>query len=469
MESRAESNLKKSLKLIYVYAIAAGAIFCYIGYYDTFFIQYCGPATFLGFALMTAAILPIAFVYCELAPMFPSAGAELIYNTVGFNKHVGFFSAWVILAAWIAVPPTSIMIIVSWLNRVLGIGLSLTNLIIIGIICLAGYCLLSLGNIQIAGKVQMVMLVLAIAGCLISGVMFIFSGHWDWNNFKPFFQTEMPTINGIPGWFIGMALLITPFFGFETVPQLVEDGDFPIKNSTKAIWGSVVTCGVVYIIFFFCLAGVGSFDTLLAVDPATGAAYEFTTISFMERELGWTSWAVIYGFTSIICAIGTCLLGFWISTVRMIYAMGMRGFLPAAFAKVNKKSQPILPNIFVMVIGIFFLIMLNISTVMKDFFNLMSFGAAIAYAITMISAMRIAIKHPKWHNYKLKGGMFTRVLALIIALIIAYFCTLGQGIGSWICLAAYFGVGVLLWLWMVLFKWKKEKVRIITPEGEKEF
>ncbi len=80
------SGLKKSLRLIYVYAIAAGAIFTFIGYWDTIFYEYCGAGTFLGFILMTLLILPIAMVYCELAPLFPRAGGELIYNTVGINK-----------------------------------------------------------------------------------------------------------------------------------------------------------------------------------------------------------------------------------------------------------------------------------------------------------------------------------------------------------------------------------------------
>ena len=40
------SGLKKSLRLIYVYAIAAGAIFTFIGYWDTIFYEYCGAGTF---------------------------------------------------------------------------------------------------------------------------------------------------------------------------------------------------------------------------------------------------------------------------------------------------------------------------------------------------------------------------------------------------------------------------------------
>lgn len=70
------SGLKKSLRLIYVYAIAAGAIFTFIGYWDTIFYEYCGAGTFFGFILMTLLILPIAMVYCELAPLFPKAGGR---------------------------------------------------------------------------------------------------------------------------------------------------------------------------------------------------------------------------------------------------------------------------------------------------------------------------------------------------------------------------------------------------------
>ncbi|MDR3645397.1 MAG: APC family permease, partial [Clostridia bacterium] len=77
---------------------------------------------------------------------------------------------------------------------------------------------------------------------------------------------------------------------------------------------------------------------------------------------------------------------------------------------------------------------------------------------------------PEWKSsFHLKGGNFTRALALVIALAIAFFCLLGQGVTSWLCFGVYLLVGFLLWLWMVLFKWKKEPVRIQTPDGEKEF
>ena len=63
-----ESGLKKSLGLIFVYTVATGSIFTYVSYWDSVFFSYCGAGTFLAFALMTLAILPVALVYSELSP-----------------------------------------------------------------------------------------------------------------------------------------------------------------------------------------------------------------------------------------------------------------------------------------------------------------------------------------------------------------------------------------------------------------
>lgn len=93
-------------------------------------------------------------------------------------------------------------------------------------------------------------------------------------------------MNGIPGWIIGMALLITPYFGFETVPQMVEEGDFPIKNSKKAICGSILTCGCIYVFYYFCVAGLDGLKDIHANFAQDG----FLTIATMQNVLGWTFW-----------------------------------------------------------------------------------------------------------------------------------------------------------------------------------
>ena len=466
-DTNKKDGLQKSLALIFVYTVATGSIFTYVSYWDSVFFTYCGAGTFLAFALMSLAILPVALVYSELSPMFHTAGGELIYNTVGLNKHVGFFASWLIMAAWISVPPAVVMAIATFISRTFGLALSFNNIMMIAIVILLAVFAMSMQDIQFLVKAQAFCLFANITTTIITGILLLCSGHWNIANLGNIFQTNLEPINGIPGWLIGMALLITPFFGFETVPQMVEEGDFPTSNTKKAICGSVLTCGAIYTFFFFCVAGLDSFDVLLA-----GGKDGFMTITAMKELLGWSFWPLVYGLVSILLGMTASILGFWMSIVRMLYSMGKKNFLPQVFTKVNKHQQPIVPNIFLLCVTLTFVLIQNATTFMNDFFNLMSCGCACAYAITMISAIRIRSKHKDWYEGNknlVKGGNAMRILAMVIKVAIAYFCTLGQGKGSWISFGVYMGVGIVIWAWMCLVRWRTSKVIIETPDGEKEF
>lgn len=81
MGEKKTNALSKSMKLIYVYAMATGAIFTFMCYWDGIFMSYTGPGTFLAFALMTLAVLPTAFVYAEFSTMLPSSGVMPDFST----------------------------------------------------------------------------------------------------------------------------------------------------------------------------------------------------------------------------------------------------------------------------------------------------------------------------------------------------------------------------------------------------
>ena len=84
MGEKKTNALSKSMKLIYVYAMATGAIFTFMCYWDGIFMSYTGPGTFLAFALMTLAVLPTAFVYAEFSTMLPSTGSCLVFLSVHY-------------------------------------------------------------------------------------------------------------------------------------------------------------------------------------------------------------------------------------------------------------------------------------------------------------------------------------------------------------------------------------------------
>ena len=467
MGEKKTNALSKSMKLIYVYAMATGAIFTFMCYWDGIFMSYTGPGTFLAFALMTLAVLPTAFVYAEFSTMLPSTGSCLVFNTVGINKHAGFWSAWLIMCAWIAVPAAGVLGIIEWLNHQFGLGLTGGKAVIVGSLVLCFWCVLSLYKNVVAGKVQSFMLMAGIAGILICSLLFLFSGHWSIANFADFFTSSNEKqwggnfATGI-AWVVGCSFMITPYFGFETVPAMVEEGDFPIKDQKKAILGSVITCGAIYTIFYFCLAGAMPWAEL----TNGGDCHPFITFEALQYCFGdKIAWFVlIMGIVGVVFPIGTSVLGFWYSGVRMIYAMGRQNFLPKQFSYTNKYNQPTLPNILILVVSIGFIAMQSITA----FFDLMAFACALCYVITSISSLILLKKHPEWERpYKCATGF--KIASLIIMAIIAFFCTIGIGKATWLGFAGYMGVGLILWLYMILIKWKHEKVWMKTPDGDKEY
>lgn len=461
------STLSKSMKLIYVYAMATGAIFTFMCYWDGIFMSYTGPATFLAFALMTVAVLPTAFVYAEFSTMLPSTGSCLVFNTVGMNKHAGFWSAWLIMCAWIAVPAAGVLGIIDWLNYQFSFNLTGTTAIIVGAIVLCAWCALSMYKNVVAGKVQSFMLFAGICGIIICSLMFLFSGHWSLSNFSDFFTSSNEiqwggTFTTGIAWVVGCSFMITPYFGFETVPAMVEEGDFPIKDQKKAILGSVITCGLIYTFFFFCLAGAMPWAQL----TNGGDCHPFITFEALRSCFGANvSWFIlVMGIVGVVFPIGTSVLGFWYSGVRMIYAMGRQNFLPKQFSYTNKYKQPVLPNILLLIVSIGFIAMQSITA----FFDLMAFACALCYVITSVSSLLLDKKHPEWDRpYKCKKVL--KILSFIIMIIIAFFCTIGIGKATWLGFIGYMGVGFALWLYMITIKWKKEKVWMKTPDGDQQF
>ena len=462
--ARGVGVLSRSLRLLYVYALATGAILTFVAYWDGMFLTYCGPGTGMAFLLMMLLVLPVAFVYSELASMFPRVGVELVYNTVGINKHAGFAASWLIMGAWLAVPTAGVMGILDWIKFAFLPDLSYTQITIFGILVLVVYCAVSLIKNVVAGRVQTFMLFTALIGIVITSSIF-FTTEWSIENMTPYFQTGL--MEGSPkGWMIGMALLITPFFGFEIVPQMVEEGTFPIKNQYKAILGSVVTCGLLYAVAYTALAGVLPWEEL----TENGTSAPFASLRAIITLYDWDSYAVFYGVVAVLFTIGTCILGFWLSAVRMLYALGRQNFLPGIFVKTNRFGQPIVPNLFILGISILFFLVMNQYAYLQDMFNLMSFSCAGAYALTMIASIKLIRNHPEWPRpFKVRGGMALRWFAFLSMAIIAVLCLVGQNRTAWAGLGAYYGIGALLWLWMVLQRWKKSKVWMQTPEGLKEY
>ena len=64
---------------------------------------------------------------------------------------------------------------------------------------------------------------------------------------------------------------------------MVEEGTFPVKRMYKGILGSVVTCGAIYVIFFFALAGMAPWEVLIGLVSSLGHCVSLFSGASIQR------------------------------------------------------------------------------------------------------------------------------------------------------------------------------------------
>ncbi len=231
---------------------------------------------------------------------------------------------------------------------------------------------------------------------------------------------------------------------------MVEEGDFPIKKQNQAILGSIITCGLLYMLLLLRPLRHGDVGRRSPATAPASRSPRCTPSRTRSAPRGfWAVWLWIFGIGAALFPITTSVLGFWLSSVRMLFAMGRQNFLPKAFAKTNRHHQPILPNLLILGISLAAIITMNYSNFLQNFFTLMAFAAAACYAIISAASIRAAVKHPDWERpYKIPGGMFMRVLSLIISVVFAFLTVLGQA--GYTVMLEYLGIGAILWIWMIV-------------------
>ena len=467
-----ETGLYRGLRLIYVYAIVTGAILGPFGVWSGTWFANSGPSLGISIITMMIMLIPIGLVYSELASMLPKVGGELVYNAVGFNsRHVGFWAAWLMFIPWMTSTPAIFMYINEGLKFLFFPEIPTANLVIIAVICVLVVLALNLIRNVTIGIIQTIVLFVTLFSTALTVVIFFTSGHWDIANLTPFVRSVLAGggatgAGGMKGWLIGTALLVTPFFGFEIVPQMVEEGTYPVRDHYKAIIGSIVSCAIVYFLMMMANAGMAPWEWI----TGNGTGEPFVEVRILQQIIGWNGYAIFFGVVSVVLTLATCIFGFWMACVRMLYAMGRHNFLPKAFTKVNKNGQPVTANIVVAVVAIaYILFMYKAGSYIQDYFTMMAFGSSCAYALTMISSIIMAVRKKGWNRpFTVPGGMVVRIIALIFACTIAILTTLGQSLTAWQGILYFLGLGVIIWIWM-LIRWRKEKPWLYTPEGKKEF
>ena len=343
MKTKIESSgLVRSLSLsqaimIGVASMIGGAIFVLVGPG----ISAAGPALIIAFLLNGVITLFTALTYAELGSALPATGGGYKWVREGLPRPNSYLSGWM---AWFAHTIAGSLYAVAFgtfLGHLLAsaeiidssLGLPLEK--IFAAIAIIIFTFINIRGSSHTGKVGSAITLsqLIIIGVLIMAAlaaMTLTNPNWP-ANFRDFFP------NGTTGLVLAMGLTFIAFEGYEIIAQAGDEIKKPKKNIPKAIFISLGIVVSVYVLFAFVF--IGGLNPSEVEQPAwqfIGSFGELGIIEAAEYYLPFGALIVLAGgFVSTLAALNATTF----AASRVSFAMGRNHDLPPVFNKLHKKYR----------------------------------------------------------------------------------------------------------------------------------
>ena len=468
------SGLVRSLSLsqaimIGVASMIGGAIFVLVGPG----ISAAGPALIIAFLLNGVITLFTALTYAELGSALPATGGGYKWVREGLPRPNSYLSGWM---AWFAHTIAGSLYAVAFgtfLGHLLAsaeiidssLGLPLEK--IFAAIAIIIFTFINIRGSSHTGKVGSAITLsqLIIIGVLIIAAlaaMTLTNPNWP-ANFRDFFP------NGTTGLVLAMGLTFIAFEGYEIIAQAGDEIKRPKKNIPKAILISLGIVISVYVVFAFVF--IGGLDPSQIGLPAwefIGGFGELGIIEAAEYYLPFGALIVLAGgFVSTLAALNATTF----AASRVSFAMGRNHDLPPVFNRLHKKYRtPFVSTIFSSIVMIvlalsFDLTMIALAASVMFLFLFAQVNAA------CITIRRLAKEKKLVYGFKTPFFPLVPVVGFALVSILAVYLLFSHPL-SWVIAIVWIGIGFLIYKFYTSKKEIQHHAPLVfnqSPEERKEY
>lgn len=453
-------QLEKKLSPVNVWALALGCIIGWGAFVmpgNTFLIN-AGPlGTAIGMGTAALVMILISYNYQYMIRRYPLAGGEYTYTRAAFGSGHAYICAWFLGLSYATLVPmnaTALALIGrNLLHNIFQFGFHYTVygydvylgevLLALGAILL--FAGLSLRGVRFTGVFQVILVFSLVTGIAVIVAAAVLSPAATWANLKPGFFPGSETGKGA-GIAAVMAVAPFAFVGFDTVPQSAEEYGFSEKKTRAIMLISILFGGCIYVALNTVTAavvhaGFANWAEYIAAAQSLSGLESLPTFYAAYELLG--NFGLFFIGIAVLGAILSGIVGFYMATSRLLFAMAREGALPRWFGELSKNHRvPKNAILFHMAISLFAPFLGRV--VLGWLVDMSSLGAAIGYGYTSAAAFKYAKEEGN------KGIMVTGVIGTIMAVVFAVIllipipglhCSLGKQ--SYVCLLIWSVLGVL--------------------------
>ena len=430
------------------------------------FLPIAGPVgTVLGIGTGAVIMLLLAANYHFLMNKYSEAGGAYAYTKNIFGYDHGFLNAWFLILTYVAIiwaNATALPLIgrnllgsffqVGFLYEIAGFQIYAGELLLAAaaLAIAAAVCLFGRG----AGRVQTVLALVLAGGVAICFLAALLSGCFSGNSLSPAYASGKEPLTGV---FTIIALAPWAYVGFESICHSSGEFTFDLKKSFRVLAVAVITAGGAYAML-----------ALLAVAALPEGCASWTDyIANLGNYQGVTGLPTFFGAKSVLGVFGVVLLGLaalagiltglignYVVSSRLLYALAEDHMLPGWFGRLNKRRVP--GNAVLFLMGISILLPFLGRTAVSWIVDVTTVGATIAYAYTSGAALRAARKE-KNKLFMITGGAGVAIsLAFILYFLIPHLLDVTVlSTESYLILAAWGILGFIFFL----YAFRKDKAR----------
>jgi len=428
-----KQSLRKVMGGMSMFAMAAGSIIGPWLVMMQWWVSLSGPSIALAFVLTGILCIPIGLVYGEMTSMLPNVGGPFVFIYNAFGKEAAFWGAWSLMLAYATVIAFQLYAIGGLISYLWWPEMPHSALVIICLVLCLGFYYMNSRALSLSANLQIIMFFVLVVIGIGTIIAFITHPTFSTDNMTPFFQT------GKSGFLTATALMVTMYFGFELIPQFAEESKYPVKKLWVPLIGSIIFCILFYSGLCIVNSGMLPFDELQKM--------EMTSASLLKIHYGVGAQYAMAIATLLACL--TCLNGFWLGSIRLMYSMGKSRILPRWFSGLNDADVPSHSNLAILVI-VFVFIAISGTRWLESLFTLMAIGVSICYLLSCMSFIQLRNKHPEWKRpWTAPGGNIMGLLAVLCSAVMGYYTFKYFDQTLWTLFFIYFiGLGGPVWLYL---------------------
>jgi APA family basic amino acid/polyamine antiporter len=369
--------------------------------------HHAGPAVTYAFMLASLACFFAGLCYAEFAAMVPIAGSAYSYAYATMGELVAWIIGWCISLEYVF---SAAVVAIGWSgytqSALADLGIHVPALLATAplrmhdghvvatgtlldlpavLVTLGCTALLVVSTRQsaILNTIIVSAKVAAIAIIIVVGARYVDPANW--HPFVPANTGEFGSF-GWSGVARAAGVVFFAYIGFDGISTLAEECRNPQRTIPLSLFAALAICTTLYVGVSLVITGLTNYTGLDVPDPI------YFALSTVQADLGWLKFLVavvaVFGLISVILF---SLLG----QVRILYAMGRDGLMPAAFARTSPRFKT--PHVGTLWTGA--LAALTAGFVPLDILGeLISIGTLLAFAIVCAGIVVLRRTAPAAHR-----------------------------------------------------------------------